>query len=269
LASEKSLEYGEYSDEVSVGLPAAATLNSVVKGRPLAKQTYARVSGDDVALDEADTKVHQWPPTGHPLLMSYGRQHFQEWMSSRASKGQDIFNEEVVGPDSKEKYGKPPPLHLCSQQRADRYIADPRDPIDVEVAETLKPLSVDARQKLELRRLIPGKYIIDSRPCEIYRKSTINDRGLWVHEAEVCGEDVIDMPLGQYLHVAASVAVQLQSGKDSCRKQAATFVQEDCDTDEGKMTAMKLACVQAGVWHGDTPPPLNPVVPAYHIRSYT
>lgn len=146
------------------------------------------------------------------------------------------------------------------QQKADHYIYDPKDPIDVELFEILKGLSTEARNTLLLRRITPGRYEIDGRPCTVYREQ--HSRRLMVHENEVDGTDLSDASLLQYLQLAASVALEsLQGTRAVTRPGVLTFDAPSDRKDVGdseRPTAMRLACVQAGVWEGEEPPPLVP-----------
>lgn len=150
-------------------------------------------------------------------------------------------------------------LTKCStRQKANEYVSDPRDPIDVEFANILKNLSTEARDVLTLRHDAPGKYEIDGRPCTVYREMFC--RSLLVHEEEVDVANAADLPLWQYMQLAASVVLDFQR----TRPRLLTFVQGDVSKDLHSVSeaereaSMRLACVQAGVWEGAEPPPLLP-----------
>jgi hypothetical protein len=152
------------------------------------------------------------------------------------------------------------------KQRASSYTFDPRDSIDVEVHRILRGLTAEARSLMSLRRIAPGKYEIDGRPCTIYYER--QSESLLVHEDDVIGVDSYDMSIHQYFQLAASVAI------DSRRKRprTLTFLHLDASNtdindvaDSERSTAMRFACVQAGVWEGDEPPPL--IVAGSHVPA--
>merc|ERR1712118_40590 len=92
---------------------------------------------------------------------------------------------------------KPPPKPQPTLVKTFQYMHDALDPIDVEMGETLKRLSIDAKNTLALSRISPGKYEIDGRPCLVDWEG----KQLLVQEEKVDGAGIADMSLHQYLQL--------------------------------------------------------------------
>lgn len=134
--------------------------------------------------------------------------------------------------------------------KACKYEADPTDPIDVEISRNLRMLDAESGQVLGLRRVRPGCYEIDGRQVVVYYGG-LGTRHLLVHEDEVGGSSIADMPLPAYIELVANVAVSLQGRGALAVASALTFVEagrgssvRDSDG-EDRYRAMRIACTQA------------------------
>jgi len=133
--------------------------------------------------------------------------------------------------------------------RACQYLADPNDPIDGEVFRTLGELSPEAFRLFALRRVEAGKYEIEGRKVAVYQSA----RGLLVHENEVLGASVADMPLQAYINLVANVALDLQrlatdnSLTDNPIVDAGAPTITNCNDGDDRFRAMQIACMQAKI----------------------
>uniref|UniRef100_A0A7S0FWB5 Uncharacterized protein n=1 Tax=Pyrodinium bahamense TaxID=73915 RepID=A0A7S0FWB5_9DINO len=133
---------------------------------------------------------------------------------------------------------------------ADKYLADPRDPYDVEMARALLLLDKASASALTLRRLAPRRYEIDGTfvnvrwaasgpPDLVVREDTAADLGAW-HPSSG-GNDAAapdDVPLLEYLLQTASIAERM------CEHESRTLTFPDACTDD-RFQSMEIACMQA------------------------
>jgi len=130
--------------------------------------------------------------------------------------------------------------------KAYQYKADSTDPIDVEVHHALHALNPEALQLVALRRVEAGRYEIEGRTVSVYRGSS---GGLLVHENEVLGADIGDLPLQAYINLVANVAQDIQrlaSTETFYSAGAARLNDLSVDGDE-RYEAMQVACMQAKI----------------------
>lgn len=134
--------------------------------------------------------------------------------------------------------------------KANLYKPEPTDPIDVEVHHTLRKLDAEASIVLALRRVEPGRYEIDGRIVLVYW----HPEGALVHENEVDGPSMADMPLQAYINLVANVALALQrsAADNSWFQNVDMFFDAGAPrtTDrslegEDRYRAMQIACMQA------------------------
>jgi hypothetical protein len=132
--------------------------------------------------------------------------------------------------------------------KAYQYKPDPNDPIDTALKAALRALSGEAAMVLALLRVSPGRYEIDGRQVEIYRDTVIDGRRFLVHEHEVGGPSMADMPLDAYVSLVANVALDLQkpnvAGLTFFEPSPATLKTSD---GEDRYRAMRIACTQAKI----------------------
>jgi hypothetical protein len=134
--------------------------------------------------------------------------------------------------------------------KAYAYQPDGEDPIDVNLHKALKELSQEAALTLALRRVHPGRYEIDGRNVNVYWEESSGSHRLLVHEDEVDGPSIADMPLRQYISLVANVAMDLRA--PGCAG-ALTFAQSGAPKTsdsarlggEDRYRAMRIACTQA------------------------
>jgi len=127
-----------------------------------------------------------------------------------------------------------------------QYEADYTDPIDVEVRHALCALDPEALQLVALRRVEAARYEIEGRTVSVYRGSS---GGLLVHENEVVGAGIGDLPLQAYINLVANVAQDIQplaSTETFYSAGAARLDDPSVDVDERK-EAMRVACMQAKI----------------------
>jgi len=127
------------------------------------------------------------------------------------------------------------------------------DPIDVEMHHALLALHPEFASVLALLRVESGKYEIDGRNVVIYWDSA---GGLLVHEEEVGGHSIADMPLQAYISLVANVALHIQRPAAS---GVLTFVEfegpktSDPSVDgKDRYSAMRIACTQAKLREQET-----------------
>jgi len=126
----------------------------------------------------------------------------------------------------------------------DRYVADPTDDLDVEMARALASLGNQAASTLSLRRLATGRYEIDGRFVRLRR----NGNGSVLARESTSGSDVPPKGAGEdggeallpeLLWQLASIAERLQSPR-----RTLTFPEAHaCGGD--RFRSMELACKQA------------------------
>lgn len=130
------------------------------------------------------------------------------------------------------------------------YRPNPRDPIDVELHRILQGLDAEASQVLALRCVSPGRYEIDGRQVHIYWDEFSGSSRLLVHEDEVGGPSIADMPLPAYMRLVVNVALDLQrpvnAGSLTFLHVAGSKTSDLKHADgEDRYRAMRIACTQA------------------------
>jgi len=135
--------------------------------------------------------------------------------------------------------------------KAYAYTPDTTDPIDVELHRSLRDLNQEASVLLALRFVTSGRYEIDGRDVQLYWDGEGASRRLMVHEDEVGGPSIADMPLPAYIDVVANIATDLQ--RPAVSAPVLTFAQTGAykTSDAGRLAgedrfrAMNIACTQA------------------------
>lgn len=140
--------------------------------------------------------------------------------------------------------------------RANKYVAQASDKIDVEVKRNLFYLDCGASKQLCIWRKRKGIYQIDGRQVAMYWRATSDDeesQELYVHEEVAGSSDADDMPLSLYLKQVANVLTStkmrnamtfMDLGTDLSLKQLySSYGSFSKDRDK----AMRTACTQAAI----------------------
>lgn len=127
--------------------------------------------------------------------------------------------------------------------KAYAYKPNMADGIDVEVQKALRILSPEASQLFALRCIEPGKYEVEGRTVDVYWG--IN--GLLVHENVGDGLSIGDMPLQDYINLAAAVAMDLQrlAKNDTFLTNGVGLTHDPMLSGDQRYEAMQIACMQA------------------------
>jgi len=215
LVGEASSEFG---DGFAPGLPVAA-IPSLIGTPQLTRFPLKPGAGaydqmthqDNYVLDQSDFTDHVTvmndvtpisKPVEHLSPIGKGKNRRMQTKASPASPNEYVTLSNLTRPRFLDGV----------QQKANQYIHDPGDSIDMEVFLTLKGC-YNLGNTMALKRVTYGKYEINNRPVTVYWERCRSATGgsskqLYVHEDEVDGTGVVaDIPLRQYLQSAANVTL--------------------------------------------------------------
>jgi hypothetical protein len=129
------------------------------------------------------------------------------------------------------------------------YAPDATDPIDVELHRALSELDQEASMMLQVRCDGQGRYELDGRDVVLYWDDMGGSKRLLVHEIQVCGPSIADIPLQSYLRLVANIALDLQR---PVANGVLSFMHGGVKTSdsgrldcEDRFNCMRIACTQA------------------------